>query len=85
MVFDLTVIGVVLLLAVFLVVLPGLPHWYAWSGEANYVRGVVLDLASTVYLATLTGIGIGFISPGFRLAPGGHFRRAVGRFWHSSA
>ena len=82
-VFDLTVFGVVVLAAVFLFWYPNVERWYDPFGEAEYVRRTILSMSSTLYLATLTGIGIGFASPGFRIAPGGRFRRLVERFWQS--
>lgn len=82
-VFDLTVVGAVVLAVVFLFIYPNVDSWYTWGPEARYVQKTILALSSTLYLATMTGIGIGFASPGFRIAPGGRFRRLVERFWNS--
>lgn len=82
-VFDLTVVGAVVLAVVFLFIYPRIDEWYVWGPEASYVKWAILSMSSTLYLATLTGIGIGFASPGFRIAPGGRFRRLVERFWQS--
>jgi hypothetical protein len=82
-VFDLTVVGAIVLAVVFLFIYPNVDEWYTWAPEARYVKGAILSLSSTLYLATLTGIGIGFASPGFQIAPGGRFRRLVERFWQS--
>ncbi len=82
-VFDLTVIGAVVLAVVFGFIYPNVDGWYSWGPEAEYVKRTILTMSSTLYLATLTGIGIGFASPGFRIAPGGRFRRLVERFWQS--
>lgn len=35
----------------------------------------------SLYLLTMIGIGIGFVSPGFRIAPHGRLRRLMDRFW----
>ncbi len=86
-VLDLTVFGVVLLLVTFGIVYPNLARWISPGHptmSVQYIQQTIVDLMSSVYLATLTGIGIGFASPGFRLAPGGRFRRLVERFWNSS-
>jgi len=82
-VFDLTVFGAVVLAVVFGFIYPNIDAWYSWGPEAQYVKGTILSMSSTLYLATLTGVGIGFASPGFRIAPGGRFRRLVERFWQS--
>jgi serine/threonine-protein kinase len=82
-VFDLTVVGAVVLAVVFIFIYPNVDQWYPWRPEAAYVQRTILAMSSTLYLATLTGIGIGFASPGFRIAPGGRFRRLVERFWQS--
>jgi serine/threonine-protein kinase len=82
-VFDLTVVGAVVLAVVFGFIYPNIDRWYSWGPEAEYVKLTILSLSSSLYLATLTGIGIGFASPGFRIAPGGRFRRLVERFWQS--
>ncbi len=82
-VLDLTVIFGAVLLFTLAFVRPNLQLWYDTSQEATYVANILLDLMSTLYLATLTGIGIGFASPGFRLAPAGRFRRLVQAFWNS--
>jgi serine/threonine-protein kinase len=82
-VFDLTVVGAVVLAVVFGFIYPNIDRWYTWGPEAVYVKTTILAMSSTLYLATLTGIGIGFASPGFRIAPGGRFRRLVERFWQS--
>lgn len=82
-VFDLTVVGSVVLLVVLGLVLPRLPGWYSEAYEAAYVRRIILEMMGPTYLATLTGIGIGFAAPGFRLRSDGVFRRLVERFWHS--
>ena len=82
-VFDLTVVGAVVLAIVFGFIYPNIESWYSWSAEAIYVKSTILTLSSTLYLATLTGVGIGFASPGFRIAPNGRFRRLVERFWQS--
>ena len=86
-VFDLTVVGVFLHFVVFAIVYPGLSFWFPPDHptvSVPFIRETILTMMSTAYLATLTGIGIGFASPGFRLAPGGRFRRLVERFWKSS-
>ncbi len=85
-VLDMTVVGFVVLAITFGIIFPNLPRWIDPAHptiSVPYVQRVIVDLMSTVYLATLTGVGIGFASPGFRLAPGGRFRRAVERFWNS--
>ena len=82
-VFDLTVIGAIVLAITFLFIYPRVDGWYEWVGEANYVKTAILSLASDVYLATLVGIGIGFASPGFQLKPGGRFWRRMESFWRS--
>jgi len=82
-VLDLTVVGALVLVVVFTFIYPNIDEWYTWGPEARYVKGAILSMSSTLYLATLTGIGIGFASPGFRIAPGGRFRRLVERFWNS--
>lgn len=82
-VFDLTVVGAVVLAVVFGFIYPNVESWYSWGPEALYVKTTILSMSSTLYLATLTGIGIGFASPGFRIAPNGRFRRLVERFWQS--
>lgn len=69
-VFDLTVVGAVVLAAVFIFWYPNVDRWYDPWGEAAYVKRTILSMSSSLYLATLTGIGIGFASPGFRIAPG---------------
>lgn len=86
-VFDMTVFGFVLIAVVFGIIFPNLPRWIDPSHPSisvPYVQREIVKLMSAVYLATLTGVGIGFASPGFRLQPGGRFRRLVERFWNSS-
>lgn len=82
-VFDLTVIGAIALAITFAFIYPNIDGWYSWAGEAQYVKGAILSLASNVYMATLIGVGIGFASPGFRLPAGGRFWRTMERFWRS--
>ncbi len=82
-VFDLTVIGAIVLIITFLFIYPNIDNWYAWRNEAIYVKNAILSLASNVYMATLIGVGIGFASPGFRLEAGGRFWRTMERFWRS--
>ncbi len=82
-VFDLTVVGAVVLAVVIFFIYPRVDGWYEWAPEAEYVKITIRIMSSSLYLATLTGIGIGFASPGFRIAPGGRFRRLVERFWQS--
>jgi hypothetical protein len=51
--------------------------------DTNLTRSVLAAWASNVYLWVLTGVGIGFVAPGIRVAPGGWFRRLTHRFWTS--
>ena len=52
------------------------------------VRTWVLGLTGfmpALYLFTMMGVGIGFVSPGFRLPATGRARRLLDRFWHTRA
>ncbi|HPF60604.1 MAG TPA: serine/threonine-protein kinase [Gemmatimonadales bacterium] len=76
-IFDLTAIGALLLVVTFGYVLP--------FGTEGYVRSALLSMASTLFLAVMTGVSVGVLAPGFRFKPTGWFRRTVARFWHSRA
>jgi hypothetical protein len=80
-VFDLTVIGAVSLAVLFGVIFPLLP--ILAPVDTNLTRSVLAAWASNVYLWVLTGVGIGFVAPGIRVAPVGWFRRLTHRFWTS--
>ncbi len=80
-IFDLTVIGAAALLMLYVVVSPLLP--ILMPIDTNLARAILMDWASNVYLAVMTGIGIGLVTPGVRIPPRGLFRRLTSRFWHS--
>lgn len=79
-IFDLTVVGAVALVLTFGVISPLLPTWIDPS-EVGSVRGALLSMGSVVYMAVMTGTGIGFISPGIRVAPRGRLRRTLQWLW----
>jgi serine/threonine-protein kinase len=80
-VFDLTAIGAVALLVLFVVIWPLIPVLF--PRDPNLTRSVLMWMASNVYLAVMTGIAIGLVAPGFRLSPRGRLRRLAERFWRS--
>lgn len=82
-VFDLTVVGAVILALFMLVWYPNADRWYDADGHAYYIKNLLRATSIGLYPAVLIGIGVGFASPGFRIAPNGRFRRLVERFWQS--
>ncbi len=78
-IFDLTAVGVFAIVATFLI----WPHVRAAATELPYIRDALIDLLSPVYMATLTGVGIGFLVPGHRARPDGWLAQAKRRFWES--
>ncbi len=80
-IFDLTVIGAAALFLLYAVVWPLLP--ILMPVDTNLGRSILMDWASNVYLAVMTGVGIGLVAPGVRIAPRGLFRRLTERFWRS--
>ena len=81
--FDLTVVGAIVIVLGFLVIWPNLERMGISAYEAGFTRMVMVDWLSYVYLGTLTGVGVGFLVPGHRPAPDGRFARLVERFWRS--
>lgn len=79
-IFDLTVVGAVALFITFAIVIPFLPFWVG-EADSSGVAGALMSMASTVYLGVMTGLGIGFISPGIRIAPAGRIRGAMRKLW----
>lgn len=79
--FDLTVVGAVALFILYVIVWPFIPVLAPL--DPNLTKAVLMSMASNVYLAVMTGIAIGFVAPGIRLAPRGRFRRLAERFWRS--
>lgn len=79
-IFDLTVVGTVVLAITFFVAIPFLPLLVA-SGEIAGTRGALIYMASWAYLVTMTGAGVGFLSPGVRIAPNGRLRSFLRRLW----
>lgn len=82
-VFDLTAIGAVFLAILVFVWYPNADRWYDADGHAFYMKNLIRNTAIGLYPAVLLGVGIGFASPGFRIAPNGRFRQLVERFWQS--
>ncbi|MDX2260390.1 MAG: serine/threonine-protein kinase [Gemmatimonadales bacterium] len=80
---DLTVVfAVTILIDIFLIE----PNIQLLKFASQAVRTWVLGLTGfmpALYLFTMIGVGIGFVSPGFRLSARGRVRRLLDRFWHS--
>jgi serine/threonine-protein kinase len=80
---DLTVIfAVTILIDIFLIE----PNIVLLELASQAVRTWVLGLTGfmpALYLFTMMGVGIGFVSPGFRLPAIGRARRFLDRFWHT--
>jgi len=78
---DLTVVfATTILIDLFLIE----PNIRLLEGASQAVRMWVLGLTGfmpALYLFTMIGVGIGFVSPGFRLPAQGRVRRLLDRFW----
>ncbi|MEO5825624.1 MAG: serine/threonine-protein kinase [Gemmatimonadales bacterium] len=81
-IFDLTVVGTVTILATFGIVWPNVERIFG-AAEAHASRWVLVAWMSYVYFATLSGIGIGFLVPGHRPAADGMLSRLKERLWGS--
>lgn len=81
---DLTVVFAATILIDLLVIEPNI-SLLKFTSEA--VRMWVLGLTGfmpTLYLFTMIGVGVGFVSPGFRISAQGKARRLLDRFWGTS-
>jgi eukaryotic-like serine/threonine-protein kinase len=82
--FDLTVVGAVVILFTFAVVWPNLWRWVVpVPGEIGATETALISMLSTVYLATLSGVGVGFLVPGHRASPAGWLAGVTQKFWRS--
>ncbi|MGH7593070.1 MAG: protein kinase domain-containing protein, partial [Gemmatimonadales bacterium] len=83
-IFDLTVVGAAVLLVTYGVIGPnvGLLARIV-PGIRSYFSGMEVA-AVMAFFWTMTGIGVGFASPGIRVAPDGRFRRLVDAFWRTA-
>lgn len=80
---DLTVVfAVTILIDIFLVE----PNIGLLEFASQAVRAWVLGLTGfmpALYLFTMMGVGIGFVSPGFRIRADGRVRQLLDRLWHT--
>jgi serine/threonine-protein kinase len=78
---DLTVIFAVTILIDIFIIEPNIALLeFASLAVRQWVFGLT-GFMPALYLFTMMGVGIGFVSPGFRLAAHGRVRRALDRFW----
>jgi serine/threonine-protein kinase len=83
-IFDLTVVFAITILIDILIIEPNIGLLvFASPAVRNWVLGLT-GFMPGLYLFTMLGIGIGFVSPGYRLPAGGRIRRFLDRFWATS-
>jgi serine/threonine-protein kinase len=80
-VFDLTVVGAVVIAIGLLVGLLVLPAFLD-PVDLRWTRVVLMAYGSGVVLFTTAGLGIGFAAPGVRIAADGRIRRGIASLWH---
>jgi hypothetical protein len=83
-IFDLTVVGAVSIVIAFGVIWPLLPGMVGPNDSLWLIQATLIGMMSNVYLATLTGVGVGFLVPGHRPSPDGWLGRLKQRFWNST-
>lgn len=84
-IFDLTAVFAVTILVDVLIIEPNIELLkFVSQATRMWVLGLT-GFMPALYLFTMIGAGIGFVSPGFRLAPHGRIRRLLDRCWSSKA
>lgn len=81
--FDLTVVGTVVIAAGSVIALTLLPALVA-PAELQWTQLALMSLGSWLFLGTAAGLSINLLAPGVRLHPDGLLRRLGRRFWRGT-